>query len=261
MNTVIVPVDFSLVSYNATDYAAAMLKDVHDSKLVLFHMYEKEHEHEVAETQLGLLKESLAKDNPVKIETELVKGDDLIHELERVIHHHHPDFVVMGMTGKSGIELVFMGSNTLRLVDKNICPVLIIPPDAKFEKIRNVVVASDFDNVRLTTPSGPIKTVLEMFHPMLHVVNVNSEHYVALTEKYQKERAIMLEMFSDYSPEFYFIGMTDFFEAIEQFIIDKNIDLLVTIPKRHHVLTGMLKGHHTKKLAYHTHIPLLAVHE
>jgi len=123
------------------------------------------------------------------------------------------------------------------------------------------VVASDFENVRLTTPSGPIKTILEMFRPMLHVVNVNSEHYVALTEKYQKERAIMLEMFSDYSPEFYFIGMTDFFEAIEQFIVDKNIDILITIPRRHAVLSGILKGHHTKKLAYHTRIPLLAVHE
>ncbi len=44
MNTVIVPVDFSLVSYNAVDYAAAMLKDVSDSNLVLFHVYEKDHE-------------------------------------------------------------------------------------------------------------------------------------------------------------------------------------------------------------------------
>jgi nucleotide-binding universal stress UspA family protein len=261
MNTVIVPVDFSLVSYNAADYATAMLKDVSNSTLVLFHMYEKDHEGELAETQLGLLKDSLAKESPVKMETSLVKGDDLIQEIERIVHHHQADFVVMGMTGKSSIELVFMGSNTLKLVDKNICPVLIIPPDAKFEKIKNVVVASDFENVRLTTPSGPIKTILEMFRPMLHVVNVNSEHYVALTEKYQKERAIMLEMFSDYRPEFYFIGMTDFFEAIEQFINDKNIDMLITIPRRHHVLTGILKGHHTKKLAYHTHIPLLAVHE
>src|SRR4029078_9497586 len=237
MNTVIVPLDFSLVSYNAAEYAAAMLKDVQDSRLVLFHMYEKEYDGEMAETQLGQLKDSLAKDSQGIIETDLVKGDDLIHEIERIIHHYHADFVVMGMTGKSGIELVFMGSNTLRLVDKNICPVLIIPPDAKFEKIRNVVVASDFENVRLTTPSGPIKTVLEMFRPMLHVVNVNSEHYVALTEKYQQERAIMLEMFSDYSPEFYFIGMSDFFEAIEQFIIDKNIDVLITIPRRHAILS------------------------
>ena len=90
MNTVIVPVDFSLVSYNAADYATAMLNDVQDSKLVLFHMYDKEHEHEVAETQLALLKESLAKDSPVKFETELVKGDDLIHEIERIIHHIMP---------------------------------------------------------------------------------------------------------------------------------------------------------------------------
>ena len=39
MNTVIVPLDFSLVSYNAADYAAAMLKEVPDAKLVLFHVY------------------------------------------------------------------------------------------------------------------------------------------------------------------------------------------------------------------------------
>ena len=122
MNTVIVPVDFSMVSYNAADYAAAMLKDVSDSNLVLFHLYEKDHEAELAETQLGQLKDSLGKGSPVKIETVLVKGDDLIDEIERVVNHRHADFVVMGMTGKSGLELVFMGSNTLKLVDKNICP-------------------------------------------------------------------------------------------------------------------------------------------
>ena len=66
MNTVFVPVDFSLVSYNAADYAAAMLKDVSDSNLVLFHMYEKDHERELAETQLAQLKDSLAKDSPGK---------------------------------------------------------------------------------------------------------------------------------------------------------------------------------------------------
>src|SRR6476659_2563052 len=85
MNTVIVPVDFSLVSYNAADYAAAMLNDVSDSSLILFHVYEKDHEGELAETQLGQLKDGLAKESPVKIETVLVKGDDLIDEIERVV--------------------------------------------------------------------------------------------------------------------------------------------------------------------------------
>ena len=66
MNTVIVPVDFSLVSYNAVDYAAAMLKDVPDSNLVLFHVYEKDHESELAETQLAQLKDSAGKGFPGK---------------------------------------------------------------------------------------------------------------------------------------------------------------------------------------------------
>ena len=84
----------------------------------------------------------VSKDCPVNIETVLVKGDDLIDEIERVVHHRHADFVVMGMTGKSGLELVFMGSNTLKLVDKKYLPCTMISPRRKFEKIRNVVVAS-----------------------------------------------------------------------------------------------------------------------
>lgn len=261
MKTVIVPVDFSLVSYNAADYAAEMLAGVNGANLVLYHMYEKDGDQELAEIQIGQLKDDLAKKSVVNTETVLVKGDDLINEIERVVHHRHADFVIMGITGKSALEQVFTGSNTLKLVEKKVCPILIIPPDAKFDGVKNVVIASDFKDVRLTTPTGPIKAVLEMFHPMLHVVNINSEHYVSLTEEFQQERAIMKEMFSDYDNEFYFIGMSNFYEAIEQFIIDKNIDILITIPRQHSFLRGMLKGGHTKKLAYHTHIPLLAVHE
>jgi nucleotide-binding universal stress UspA family protein len=261
MKTVIVPVDFSLVSYNAADYAAEMLAGVPEANLVLYHMYEKDSDQELAERQVGQLKEDLGKRSLVKTETVLVKGDDLINEIERVVHHRHADFVIMGITGKSGLEQVFMGSNVLKLIDKKVCPVLIVPPDAKFDGVKNVAVASDFKDVRTTTPSGPIKAVLEMFHPMLHVVNINSQHYVALTEEFQKERAVMKEMFSDYENEFYFIGISNFYEAIEQFIIDKNIDILITIPRQHSFLRGMFKGGHTKKLAYHTHIPLLAVHE
>lgn len=261
MNTVIVPVDFSLVSYNAANYAAEMLLGISGATLVLYHMYEKDSDQELAEIQIGQLKDDLAKNSTVSTETILVKGDDLIKEIGRVVHHRHADFVVMGITGKSALEKVFTGSNTLKLVEENICPVLIIPPDARFNGVKNVVVASDFKDVRITTPSGPIKAVLGMFKPMLHVVNINSEHYVSLTEEFQKERAIMKELFSDYENEFYFIGMSNFYEAIEQFIIDKNIDILVTIPRQHSFLSGILKGGHTKKLAYHTHIPLLAVHE
>ena len=177
------------------------------------------------------------------------------------MNHRHADLVVMGITGKSAMEQTFVGNNTLKLVEKNVVPVLIIPPEASFSEIKNVAIASDFKDVRLSTPSIPIRSVLELFRPTLHIVNVDSSHYVSLTSEYQKEKAIMDEMFADYNPEYYFIGMFDFLEAVEQFAKDKNIDILITIPRQHSFLSRILKGTSTKKLVYHSHIPILAVHE
>ena len=260
MNTVIVPVDFSITSMNAAHYAASMIKGAYGASLIVYNMYEKDSDQDLANEQLGYLKKDLMKHHPIKIETIAVKGDDVVEEIERVVNHRHADLVVMGITGKSGLEQVFFGSNTLKLIDKNVCPVLVIPPNATFTNVRNVALTSDFKDVRMSTPSVPIKSVLDVFHPSLHIVNVDSEHYVSITAEYQKERAIMQEMFSNYHPEFYFIGMNDFYEAIEQFIKDKKIDVLITIPRHHSILSKIFKSH-THKLIYHSHVPILAVHE
>ncbi|MER3498652.1 MAG: hypothetical protein C4308_08480 [Chitinophagaceae bacterium] len=261
MNTVIVPVDFSPTSLNAAEYAAKMLTGVYGANLVLYHMYEKSSEETSANEQLNDLKKKLSDKHIVKMETIAVLGDDLIEEIDRVVKHRHANLVVMGITGKSAIAQVFIGSNTLKLVDRNVCPVLIVPDDASFNGIKNVALTSDFKNVRVTTPSIPIKAFLEMSRPYLHIVNVDNQHYVSLTAEYQKEKAVMQEMFSNFNPKFYFIGMNDFFDAIEQFIVDQKIDVLITIPRRHSFLSNIFKSSHTKKLVYHSRVPILAVHE
>ncbi len=261
MKTVIVPVDFSINSLNAAKYAAKMLTGVYGVTLILYTMYEKDEDHELAETQLSQLKDSLMKEAIVKIELIAVKGNDLIEEIDRVTKHRQADLLVMGITGKTDFEQIFMGSNTLKVVEKNICPALIIPGSAEYVSVKNVALTSDFKNVRLTTPSVPIKKVLDIFKPTLHIVNVDSQHYVSLSDEYQKEKNDMQEMFGQYHPEYYFIGMNDFHEAIEQFIADKKIDILITVPKRHSFLSSIFKSSHTKKLVYHTNVPILAVHE
>jgi nucleotide-binding universal stress UspA family protein len=261
MQTVVVPVDFSQVSLNAARYAVSMLAGAYDTNVILYHMYEKKSEEDEAREQLLSLQNELSRNCPLRFETVVVNGEHLINEIERVVHHRRANLVVMGITGKTALEQTFIGSNTLKLVDQNVAPVLVIPPDASFKGVKNAALASDFKEVRLTTPSVPIKALLELFHPALHIVNVDSAHYVSITAEYQKEKAVMQQMFSDYNPEFYFIGMSDFFEAIERFTQDKNIDLLITIPRQHSLLERIFKGHHTKKLVYHSHVPVLAVHE
>ena len=261
MTTVIVPTDFSDTANNAARYAAQMLRGQYEAKLILLHVYEKESEEAETEATLLKLKEEMQASGPVKIETRCEESGDFIGSLDRLARHLDADLVVMGITGKNRLEKMFFGSNTLKMVERNVCPVLIVPPAAQFTEIKNVALTSDFKDVDVSIPVVPIKKVLNLFRPALHVVNVNSEHYVSLSEEYLKQRADMQEMFGEFKPEFYFIGTYDVEETINQFAQDKQIDMLITIPRHRSMFTGFYKSSTTKKLAYESAIPLLAAHE
>jgi nucleotide-binding universal stress UspA family protein len=261
MHRVIIPVDFSETSFNAARFAAEMLAGKKDAIAILYHMYEKEEDGDLCGSYLETLRQELLIKGDTEVECEKELGGDLIENLDRLAHTRRATLIAMGITGKSNLKQALVGSNTLKMVDRRICPVMIIPPDASFCEIKNVAFASEFQDVEHTTPWALINAVLEMFNPNLHIVNVNPEHYVSITEEYQHGKAKFQGMFKDYKTEFYFIGMSDFHEAMDNFVRDYNIDLLVTIPRHHSNAKNLLKSTHTKKLAYHSSVPLLAAHQ
>lgn len=259
--TVIVPTDFSSVANNAVLYAGKMLTGQYDVNLILYHVYDKASEAEHAMELLEKLKAEVMASSIVKIECRADESSDFIGSLERLARHSDAHLIVMGITGKSRLEQVFLGSNTLKMVERNVCPVLVIPPTAQFTQVKNVALLSDFKEVKTTLPVVPIKNVLKIFRPSLHVVNVNSEHYVSLTEEYLGQRAEMRDLLAEFNPEFYFIGTYDLSETVQQFTVDKNIDILITIPRNHSFFGSMFKTSNTKRLVYESAIPILAAHE
>ncbi len=209
MHRVIIPVDFSETSMNAARFTAQMLAGKKDALAVLYHNYEKKKGLAECTKQLENLKLEMHGKGVAAVEVETEMGGDLIENITRLVHTSRATLVVMGITGKSAMKQMLFGSNTLKLVDENIYPVMIIPPNAKYSEIKNVAFASDFHDVEVTTPSTLISAVLEMFNPMLHIVNVSNEHYVSITEEYQRGKDLFKEMFKNYKIEFYFIGMND----------------------------------------------------
>jgi len=104
-----------------------------------------------------------------------------------------------------------------------------------------------------------VKTVLDLFRPRLHIVNVDHEHYVQVTEDYKAQRGKLETMLKDYQPEFYFIRLFDFMDAINQFVLDNKIDLILTFPRKHSFLSNIFKTTNTTQLAYHSHVPIVAI--
>ena len=257
---IIVPLDFTENSLNAAHFTARMLTGNYGAVLYLYHTYQKDRDAGNAESQLESIKTKLAEDSIVKIEILAEQSDDFIESLERKVRHLDADLVVMSVREKSRLEQAIDGSNSLRMIEKNLCPVMVIPHNFQFSEIRNVALASDFKDVANSIPIVPVKRVLSLFRPNLHIVNINSEIYVSLNEEYLAERSVMLDMFREFNPEFYFITTYDFHETLRQFIDDKNIDLVLTFPRRHSFISNMIKGNNTKRLVMESSIPVLAAH-
>lgn len=261
MKTIIVPVDFSRTSINTAHYAMKMIAGQTDVNVIFYHAYEKPAEATEARELLEELKGKLSEYGTTSTTVHAEESSDFSEALYKFARHNAAHLIIMGLTGKSKLQQLFLSSKTLKIVDKNPCPVLIIPPSATFNQIRNVALTSDFKEVSMTIPSVPIQSVLEMFRPILHVVNVNSEHYVSLTEEFQEQRSRFAEMFKNFNPEFYFIGTYDFHETINQFVHDKKIDMIITIPKSHSFIENLFKPSNTKKLVFESTVPVLAAHE
>ncbi len=277
MKTFIVPTDFSDTSKNAARFAARLAENIPGSQIILYNVFDKidtsssdgsvvynDHEsrRKIMELALESVKTEMLQVAPLaNISAYAEEESSFIDSLERLARHKEASLIIMGITGATRLAQIFIGSNTLNMVNKNVCPVMIVPPDAEFTGIKNVAFTSDFKDVEKTTPAKALREVLDIFNPFIHVVNVDSEHYVELTEEYKAERAKLEQILTGYDKEYYFMRQYDFIEAINQFVADYKIDMIFAVPKNHSFLGGLFKSSHTKKLAYHSHVPLVAIHE
>jgi nucleotide-binding universal stress UspA family protein len=255
---IIVPVDFSDAAVNTAEFAAQMLEGRYGTTMILYHMYRTQTEEAIVRNRLNWLKDTLQLQFAVKIQARHEQGDDFIGSLSRFVRSEDADLVVMAVTDRLKI---FEDSYSLQMIVQNLCPVLVVPPGTAFKGIRNVALACDFKNVQQVIPLAPVRKILDIFRPALHVVNVNSDIYISLNEEAAAQKAALEEMFADYQPDFHFIKTYGFHESLRRFIADKKIDMVLTFPRKHSFFNYLLKGTNTRKLVYEADVPVLAAHE
>jgi nucleotide-binding universal stress UspA family protein len=276
MNNFIVPIDFSEASKNAARYAAHISNLVPDANLILYNVFdtleygsdssplstegdEDASRKAIVELALGSVQTELAGLTSAKISLVAEENNRFLDTLEEYVKKNNIQLIVMGTTGSTRLGQIFMGSNTLNLVKRGIAPVIIVPPDTHSTSAKNVMLLTDFQDIDSTIPIDTVKNVLDLFKPRVHIVNVDHEHYVQVTDEYKAERTKLETLLKDYNPDFYFIRLFDFVEAINQFVADNKIDLILTFPRKHSFLSNIFKTSSTTKLVYHSHVPIAAI--
>ncbi len=269
MKKFLVPVDFSTTSLNAAEYAVSLTKEIPGAEIILYNVFnpislatltdkDENSRKIVTDHELKKVMDSLSISENQHISYECESGY-FVDSIDKYVLSNHIDMIIMGITGSSRIAQVFMGTNTLNVIRHVTCPVLIVPPDAKFTQLKQALFTSDFKDVARTTPFKTIKAILDLWKPGLHILNVDAEHYIELTDEFKIEKEAMEEKLGSYHPEFSFLRAYDFLEGINRFAEAKDIDVIITIPRKHSFLSQLFKTSHTKKLAYYSHIPIFAL--
>lgn len=270
MKKILVPVDFSETAENAANFANNFLKDkAPDAHLILYHVYssinlpsispkDEGSRQRVSEHALEGLAKDLAGNGSIFISC-VAEAGGFIESISDYVLANKIDLIIMGITGSSRIAQVFMGTNTLNVVKSVNCPVMIIPPEAKYNGLHKAVFTSDFKDVARTHPFESIKKILNMFNPELDIVNVDEDHYVELTNEYKIEKKSMEDNLGEFHPQYAFLRSFDFLDGISTFVESRGIDVIITLPRKHGLMSQLFKTSHTKKLAYHSSIPIIAI--
>lgn len=268
MKKFLVPVDFSEASIHAAKYAVKLVKSLPEAHIVLYHVYsriifatlssgDEGSRQKVSEQELNIIKDQIS-DGFESISCVVEEGS-FIENIHDYTLGHDVDMVIMGITGSSKISQVFMGTNTLNVIRNLNCPVMIVPPHAAYTGLRRVAFTSDFKDVARTTPFHALTQIMDTFHPKLDILNVDSEHYVELTEEFKIEREAMELKLGHYNCEFAFLRAYDFLDGINEFVEARGVDAIITVPRKHSFLSQVFKTSHTKKLAYHSTVPIIAI--
>lgn len=276
MQTLLVPTDFSKNAYNAARYAIALAADIGASKIILYNAYEPyvaedpelgmpiqidlEEFKKISNNGLAKMKEELQHELPAAIELVCDSEYNIVTSgITEACKKHHADLIVMGISiAGTKLEEAIIGSTSIDVSKESKTPVIIIPANAQYTGLKNVLLALDFKKTAGETAAAAIKKLLDDTHAQLDVLHVetNKPHETKLSEQQSFET-----LFNEYNPRFHFLKGNSFTDTIDTFALENNTDLIIIISKKHGLFGSIFKPSHTKSLAFHSHIPVMTLHE
>ena len=275
MKTILVPIDFSESSDNAAAYAVALAKEI-QAGILLFHAYHipiptaemqsmvfppPEFEKGNQE-RMDLYRSSLQEHAPkgVRIEARTTPGL-AAEEIGDVLKKEDIDLVVMGISVSEKVEHALLGSVTTKVLrDSAPKPLLIVPSTARFKGLKTIALSLDYEKSPGPAVLAKLKELLRLFQSKLLVVHVGA--FKTPEGDPAPEPEIQLEnQLGDIEHTVHFVNSLDVVESLDKFSQEHQADLLIMIPRHHSLLGRIFHSSHTRKMVFHTHVPILALHE
>lgn len=281
MKRILIPTDFSKNAWNAICYAMHLFQN-ENCKFFLLNTYTpaipssrfmapmingaKIEDAVKSSSEKGLqrtLEQIEAKFSNYRHSFETISSFNLlVDEIKDVVGTHAIDLIVAGTKGASGMDEVFMGSNTVRII-KNTkkCPILAIPQNFEFASPSEIAFATDFNRFYSLSELMPLIDLAQTFKATIRIVHVQFK-IKALTELQQFNLNMLRKYFDEI--EHYVHTVTELnsvSHTLDVFSKELDIHLLAMLHYQHSFMEKMTREPIVKRTAFHTQIPLLVIPE
>ncbi len=278
MNRILVPTDFSPNADRAIDYAVRIAK-LNQSTLYLIHacdnldplymegaMTHMEYNQKIMDDafeKLEIRRRSIEDTEGVLVNIQLYSGS-VIDTIMVAALEHKADLVIMGTLGISGLHDKIFGSKTAALISECRIPVLAIPLEYDWSEPGKFLLAiKDVDEaLPLLEPAFELAA---LFRAEVHITlftdkdeggtmdYISDDRIITRAEaklKGQHQQVLIKKE--------HLLGR-DFEDSINEYIAQNDIDLLAMITHKRSLLSRLFHQSMTRKMSYHTRVPVLAI--
>ncbi len=278
MKKILVPTDFSPNANKALKYAAEIAKvakaemlivNVCDAvntpftdKTIVEQKYNLPVE-EATQKELLLLQKELKENYQLNVETQMY-GGPVIPSVIQAAEENNADMIIMGTLGNAAFKEKLMGSVTAAIIGKTTIPVLAVPLLSEWEIPKHILLVSNhFDEEAENTK--PAFDLAALFNAKVTVAVFTDKDKAVAVDYLENTRGILAyeeklkAVYKETVLEPEKLDGHKFQETLDEYIDENYIDLLVMLTHKRSFTETIFHKSMTKKMSYHTNIPLLAI--
>lgn len=274
MKRLLCPIDFSEVSLNALEFAV-VIGEKENSNLTLLNIFSpkdfnsvlgSDHVNDEYDDLLNIAEKKLqAISNEIwKISKKKgllacdykLKPGKIVDVLSELADEDKSELIIIGTTGHSAYERKYIGGKAEKIIQHTHCSVLCVPENINFHGIKRIVYATDYQEEdklaiqQLIDLAKVLKAEVEILHISHHDDTIDKAMY----EEFKRE----LMSFVNYNKiSFNRMVFKHVAEGLNEYMKEKNADLLVLLNKKLNFLESLFHLSLTHHLDKFTDYPLM----
>lgn len=195
--------------------------------------------------------------NPNHTFEKYTANNTLAREIAYIGQRYPIDLVVMGTQGATSAKAVFLGSNTMDVILKAVCPVLAVPEKTAYRTPKNVLFATDyrFDPNNRCIPL--VEEICTAHDSKVTILNVHTGK--PWNQKQQEVKEFLDLCFENTAHVFQKVVNSNLLNVIETFQYENTTDLLIMLHKKNSFVHELLFEPVVVKTVLHTTVPFLVI--